>query len=325
MSRSTLTRRALIGTTAAALAAPALFRNQRALAQSATAPKAAYPSVYPRRFGSGTILAVSDGYVKLPTSFVTGLTEAEKAADQAAAYAPDPASIIATVTCHVLERGDRRILIDSGAGSSFGRTTGRLSETLRRLGINPASITDVVLTHLHPDHAGGLLAGEGKAFPDATLHVDAAELAYWTDETNAAQASELVRPFFPVAQAVASVYADALSPFSGEAEVLPGLRSLALPGHTVAHRGYHLGDGREELIIAGDAIVFAAFQFVHPDAASLADTDAALARATRRTLLDRAATDRLLIAGTHLPFPGFGHVERKGEAYAWIPEEWRLD
>lgn len=320
-----VTRRTLITSgLAATVAAPALLRTGPLRAQDALVPKPAFPSVYPRRFGDGLLMAIADGYVTLPTAFVGGLTEAEVAADQAAAYAPDPASITAPVTCHILQLGDRQVMIDSGAGTSFGPTTGRLAETLAVLGIDPAGITDVLLTHLHPDHVGGLLGAEGPVFPNATIHLDAAELAWWTDPAQPATAPDLVKPFFQVAQGFAASYRDHLQTFNGEAEVLPGIRSLALPGHTVGHRGYHLAAGSEELIVAGDAVVFAAFQFVHPEATSLADTDPAVAIATRRALLDRASSDRLLLAATHLPFPGFGHVERRGEAFAWVPEVWRL-
>jgi len=326
MNQFAPTRRALIATgIAATLAAPALLRAGPLRAQTAPTAVQTFPSVYPRRFGDGTLFAISDGYLTLPTSFVAGLSEAEIAADQAAAFSPDPATITAAVTCHILQTGDRRVMIDSGAGTSFGPTAGRLAETLKTLGIDPASITDVLLTHLHPDHVGGLLGTEGAAFANAMIHVDTAELAFWTDPAAESAAPDIAKPFFSVARAVATAYRDRLSPFSSEVEVVPGIHSVALPGHTVAHRGFHLAQGSDELIVAGDAVVFSAFQFVHPQATSIVDSDPALAVTTRRTLFDRVSADRLLIAATHLPFPGFGYVERKGEAYAWVPETWRLD
>lgn len=323
MTRRPFSRRQLLTTGAGAvLAAPALFRAMPAQAQAAV--PVALPSIYPRPFGSGEILAIADGYVTLPTQFVGGLTEAELLADQVAAYAPDPASITAPVTCHVIRTGGRVILIDSGAGTSFGPTTGRLAAGLAAAGIDPASVTDILLTHLHPDHVGGLIPDGQIAFPNAAIHVDEAELAYWTDPSNATSAVDLVKPFFDVAAAAVSAYGERIQPF-GTSEILPGMRALPLPGHTPAHVGFEVSDGADILIVAGDAVVFAAFQFTHPQATSLADTDPAQAIETRRMLLDRAAVDRMVVAATHLPFPGFGHVEARSDgAYAWIPENWRL-
>ena len=112
-------------------------------------------------------------------------------------------------------------------------------------------------------------------------------------------------------------------PFSGDVEVLPGITAVALPGHTVGHTGFLLAGRDAQILVFGDAAHSAAVQFPHPDAGLVFDTDPAEAAATRVGLFDRLAADRTLVAGTHMPFPGFGHVARAGGAYAWVPEEWR--
>ena len=121
-----------------------------------------------------------------------------------------------------------------------------------------------------------------------------------------------MQPFFARARATAAAYGDRLVPFSGDGEVVPGVTSLALPGHTLGHTGFRLASGGAEIVVFGDAVNSAAVQFDHPEAGLVFDTDAALAAATRAKLLDALAADRTLVAGTHLPFPGIGHVARAG-------------
>ena len=119
------------------------------------------------------------------------------------------------------------------------------------------------------------------------------------------------QPFFARARATAAAYGDRLVPFSGDGEVIPGVTSLALPGHTAGHTGFRLASGGAEIVVFGDAVNSAAVQFSHPEAGLVFDTDAALAAETRAKLLDVLAADGTLVAGTHLPFPGIGHVARR--------------
>ena len=133
-----------------------------------------------------------------------------------------------------------------------------------------------------------------------------------------------MKPFFARSAATAAAYGDRVIPFSGDVEVLPGVTALALPGHTVGHTGYRLASGGAEIIVFGDAgkLVGGA---VRPSRrrARLRHRRRRGRRQTRRRLFDMAATDRTLVAGTHLPFPGIGHVVRSGDAYAWEAEEWQ--
>lgn len=325
MTTNGLSRRALLSAGAGLAAAlPVLSRGVPAMADAATGP-APLPSIYTRQFGAGQIWFIADGYVKLPTQVVGGLTAEQVLAAQTAAYAPDPASIIAPVTSQVLRLGDRTVLIDAGAGVSFGPTLGRLPAALAAAGIAPDSVTDVLVSHFHPDHVGGLIPAGGPAFPNATVHVPDADRAFWGDPSNATKVIDAAKPWFDTAGAVLKAYGDRIQTFTGEADLLPGVRALPMPGHTPGHSGFALSDGKESLLVCGDAAVLQAFQFTHPAAFSVIDFDAEQAIATRRALFDRAATDRLLIAATHLDFPGVGHVEAGPVgSFAWVPEPWRL-
>jgi glyoxylase-like metal-dependent hydrolase (beta-lactamase superfamily II) len=128
---------------------------------------------------------------------------------------------------------------------------------------------------------------------------------------------------FARAAATAAAYGERIVPFGADGEVAAGISSLALPGHTVGHVGYRVDAGGGGIIVFGDAVNSSAVQFTHPEAGLVFDTDPAQAAATRARFFDMVASDRTLVAGTHMPFPGLGHVARSGDAYAWVPEEWQ--
>jgi glyoxylase-like metal-dependent hydrolase (beta-lactamase superfamily II) len=317
----TMSRRMLLAGGAAALAAPRLLAATGARAQEGSAPVA--PLVYPRKVGELEVTAISDGYVEFPGLPFVNIDDEEVRTALTAAFLDPAAPLRLGVTAHLVRGGGRTVLIDSGAADTFGPTLGRLPAALAALGVQPADVQAVLLTHMHPDHLGGLLAADGPAFPNATVHADEADLGYWTDEATAAQAPKDFQPFFTRARATAAAYGDRIQPFSGEAEVLPGVTTVPLPGHTVGHTGFRLASGDAEIIVFGDAAHSSAVQFAHPEASLSFDTDPAQAAESRTRFFDMAATDRTPVASTHLPFPGVGHVARSGAAYAWVPESWQ--
>ncbi len=160
-------------------------------------------------------------------------------------------------------------------------------------------------------------------FPNAELVMHADEWAHWHDDARMAQAPEMMRiRYFPSARQQAAPYRDRLRLHRG-GEVFPGVTAMPLQGHTPGHTGYMVASGTETLFIWGDIVHVPEVQIPRPEVAIEFDTDSAAAIATRRRVLDMVATDRLLIAGMHMHFPGYAHIMRAPEGYRMVPEAWR--
>jgi glyoxylase-like metal-dependent hydrolase (beta-lactamase superfamily II) len=314
-----LSRRSLFASAAGATAATLLPISVRAEAQAA-------PRVitYSRSVGDIEVTTLLDGYFLLEQAWVSGL-DAPMIAEGLTAAALDPAAAVPLpITAYLIRQGKTLTLMDSGAGGSLGPTAGNLQAMLAGVGVDPASVDRIVLSHMHPDHIGGLLAGEAAAFANASVHVSDIERAFWTDPANAAAVPDAIKPWFDLAGAVLAAYGDRVAPFTGETDLGGGLSTVPMPGHTPGHTGYRISAGTAQALLWGDSTAIAALQFTHPDAGIVFDTDSAEAAVTRRKVLDMVVADRMLVSGTHMPFPGFGYVAARDGAYAWVPEEWKL-
>ncbi|WP_334191947.1 MBL fold metallo-hydrolase [Pararhodobacter sp.] len=224
------------------------------------------------------------------------------------------------VNAYLLEIGTQKLLIDTGTRDLYGPTLGRLPDQLAAIGVSAEQIDKVVLTHMHNDHTGGLTSATGSAvFTNAELIVPAAEWDFWTSEEVYTNASDGFRFSFTGARAAAAAYAGKVRVFGAGDEVLSGLSSISLPGHSIGHTGYRLSAGSEQMIIWGDCVVSPQVQFDHPEWASTFDADAASSIASRRRIFDETATDTILVAGMHLPFPGVGYLSRRGERFRFEP------
>jgi glyoxylase-like metal-dependent hydrolase (beta-lactamase superfamily II) len=90
-----------------------------------------------------------------------------------------------------------------------------------------------------------------------------------------------------------------------------------LYGHTPGHSGFLIHSGKEQLLVWADCVHSIAIQAAHPEVSFAADVDPDAARLTRQKLFDQVSTDRLLVTGMHLEFPGFGYLVRAGKSFLY--------
>lgn len=289
-------------------------------------PTRQVPGVYHLPCGDILVTALNDGTFGKGVDFfdyVTGPPKDELVAMHRATCRPVPPLI--AVNAFVLHMADRLVLVDSGCGAIFGSELGLLSGNLAAAGVSPEDIDTILMTHLHPDHVGGLTDGAGRAvFPNAELIVHADEQAYWSDPSVLAGASsEQAKQWIQLTLATLAAYRGRTRLVTA-GEVLPGLTAVPAPGHTPGHTGWLITSGGEALLIWGDIVHLQGIQFMYPEAGmSSVDVDSAQATTTRRRIMDMAAADHLRVAGMHLDFPAFGHVARERDHFVFVPDPWR--
>ncbi|WP_052279046.1 MBL fold metallo-hydrolase [Solidesulfovibrio magneticus] len=217
--------------------------------------------------------------------------------------------------------GDRRILVDAGTGDLLGPSLNKLPESLAAAGFAPGQITDILLTHIHADHSGGLTVQGRLVFPNATVHVSRAEKAFWLDPANADKARDSHKPMFAQARKSLEPYAAAgrLVTFEAGQDVVPGIASRPSTGHTPGHTFYVLDSQGQRLVFWGDTVHVAEAQFPCPELAIEYDIDHEAAVRARQQAMEEAAREGHLVAGAHIAFPGIGHVAKVGQGYQWIP------
>ncbi len=309
-----------------AAASAALLPALPARAKEAPAG-AQVPGVYRMKVGTFEVTVLNDGWLPIETKMYSGdQAEAEKMLQ--AAFLPKEAAPT-PVNQWLVNTGDKLILVDTGTSNVFAPTLGRTLKSLAAAGVNPADIDAVVISHIHPDHAAGLLTPDKKvAFPNATVHVNADEYAWWIEgEIKVPDQKPFWKGFAQVGRAAFKPYADAgkVQTFKNGTEIAPGITTIAAPGHTVGHSMVRLSPSGGDMLLWVDIVHNATLQFPEPDRSIAFDLDPPAAIATRKKVMDMAATDRLLIAGTHIAFPGVGHVTKSGTGYAWLPVFWNPD
>ncbi|MBV7378310.1 MBL fold metallo-hydrolase [Maritimibacter dapengensis] len=288
-------------------------------------PTGDQPAHFRFSVGETRITIVSDGWFPQPLSAL-GLNadEAEKAAFLEAHFLPTDE--IVGHTNHVfIENGDESVLIDVGSGNRFFDTAGRLIGNMESAGIDPFATSKVVITHAHPDHIWGIRDDFDEAIiPDAEYIIGEAEHAYWTQDGLVDRVAPEDQQFvLGAANSIAVDGADWSLGNDGD-EVAPGVRLMATHGHTPGHMSVMVESGDAQLLVLGDAITHAFGHFAHPEWYGSMDSDPEATVASRRALLDMAATDRIPVVGYHFPFPGVGHVMRDGDAYRFVPALWRF-
>jgi len=284
------------------------------------------PSRYALRVGEIDVMVISDGVVTPP---------AESMATNAAPAARE-AWLDGNFLSHdtfdwalnevVVRSGGRTMLIDSGLGLEYPDfpRAGQFGLRLDSAGIDLGSVTDVVLTHMHFDHIGGLLVDGVKTRlrPDLRIHMSAAEAKFWEapDFSRTAMPPDMQGVIRESAKRFLSEYHDQLRPFEVECEVAPGVVVTRTGGHTPGHSVVRLASGGERLMFAGDAVFPVSFE--HPEWHNGFEHDPEEAARVRVQLLRELAETGAWLVATHMPFPSIGRVAVAGDVFRSVPTWW---
>jgi glyoxylase-like metal-dependent hydrolase (beta-lactamase superfamily II) len=284
-------------------------------AESAAATATASGNVHEFTIGELTAYALKDGDFVLPND---GKIFALNRSPEDVAKLLEQANVSTTeltlsIQPLLVKSGDRVLLFDTGAGTTAGEAAGKLLASLNEAGIEPASVTDIFISHAHGDHIGGAFDKDGAlVFPNATVRMSAAEWA--ATEASAAndeQRASLVQTIAPKVET-----------FAPGVELIEGVvKAVDIKGHTPGHSGYLITSGDESLLYIGDSAHHYIVSVQEPDWTIQFDGDAPTAQTSRKELLQTNADSGQRIYAVHFPFPGLGKFSREGERFVWSAED----
>ena len=280
------------------------------------------PGYYRFNVGDFEVTALSDGTVKLPVIKLLTNTKPENVmAALKKGYLKE--TVETSVNGYLVNTGSKLVLIDTGAAGLFGPTLGNLVNNLKASGYKPEQVDEIYVTHMHPDHVGGLMQQSTLAFPNATLRIEKNDTDFWLSDANLNAAPDGAKGFFQGAMASVKPYASAgkLKTFQGNTELVPGVRAQSAFGHTPGHTVYVVESKGEKLMLWGDLMHVAAVQFEEPSVTIEFDTDSKAAAAERKKAYADAAKNGYMVGVSHIAFPGVGQLRAapSGEGYVWVP------
>lgn len=284
------------------------------------------PGLYRYRLGAFEITSISDGTVPQDLhSLLRGSSKSDIDHLLKDAHVANP--VEASINSYLINTGEKLILVDTGAGSFFGAGYGgKLVQRLQSDGYEPSQITDILITHVHTDHSGGLVNSGQAVFPNATLHIGKADLDFFLNSKNQNGVKNYDKVYFQQATTALTPYIKLghISPISGSKQLFTGVHASPTPGHTPGHYFYTVESKGESITFIGDSIHVESVQFPKPEITITYDVDQPSAAKQRAVQFEKIAKEGGLIAAPHLPYPGIGyiHQEASGQGYRFIRAEY---
>ena len=278
------------------------------------------PGNYRVMLGDFEVTALSDGTVQLPMDkLLVGVSPADFDKALKKFHLTNP--IDTSINGYLINTGTKLVLIDTGAGSFFGPTVGKLVASLKAAGYTPDQVDEIYITHMHGDHIGGLTVNGAAVFPNAIVRADKHEADKWLSQANMDKAPADMKDGYAHAISALAPYIAAghFKTFDGNTDLVPGIKSIAAPGHTPGHSIYLVESNGKKLVLWGDLMHVAAVQFDRPAVAIHFDSDSKEAIASREKAYADAAKEGYLVGSAHLSFPGLGYLRAEGKGYVWIP------
>jgi len=271
--------------------------------------------------GRATLSVISDGHLVLPTNF---LQPPNVSTEEFQIWLKTQSIVTERIqsACNITlwRHGDALVLFDVGAGGAFMDSAGQLLDGLEAAGVAAEDITDVVITHAHPDHLWGLVDDfDELVFPEANYHMHESEWDFWWADDTVDKMPEARKVFAVGAKNRFNYLADRIQLFSNGDEPVSGVEAVLTAGHTPGHTSFALHSEGNSAMVIGDALTHPVLAFEKTSWLNASDHDPLLAAESRKGLLDRLATDKTPIIGYHLPYPGLGQVQRDVSAYRFEP------
>lgn len=284
------------------------------------------PGFFRYAMGDLVVTALYDGYVSLDPMTLSGLTDEERKADLVKDMQPTTGNLNSSVNAFLIHDGTRLIMIDAGSAHFAGPTMGRLLDNVAAAGYAPADIDTILLTHMHPDHIGGVTNDKGEAlFPNATVWAAKADADFWLDAETTKGLPAEQQIFVSIAQDAAAPYlaSGRFKTFAKTEDIVPGLLSAVdAAGHTPGHTAFMVTSAGERMLFWGDISHLPSIQLPHPAATIDLDIFPDMAVASRKRVLADSVSAGWVVGAAHLPFPGIGRVRKDGEGYAWVAVEY---
>ncbi|MEO7214556.1 MAG: MBL fold metallo-hydrolase [Mucilaginibacter sp.] len=275
---------------------------------------------YRANFGSFQIVALSDGTVPVEAKTIL-LPKDPGVLAQQLKKAGLASTVEISINAYLIKSGSRLILVDAGSGDLFKPFGGRLVTSIMTAGYRPEDISDILITHVHVDHSGGLSQDGKLVFPNATIHLSQKELDFWkvheTLQTGEAKGITLNRPAYLNLKPYLT--ANRIKAFSSASEIIPGIAAIEKPGHTPGHTVYAIGSGKQKMIFFGDLVHIEQVQFYDSSIPDEYDFDKQKGATQRNATYAEFARKGYIIAAAHVSFPGIGRIIAEGNHYKWLP------
>jgi glyoxylase-like metal-dependent hydrolase (beta-lactamase superfamily II) len=285
------------------------------------------PAFYRFKVGAYQAIAVSDGPLQLgppsPDVFI-GISKEDMTRKLFDSFLSTE-RVALDQNALVINTGNTVVLFDTGLGSNsiLGPDTGRLIMGLKAAGIDPKDVDAIALTHAHPDHCWALMGEDGtRNFPNAQIYMAQVDFDFWTDE--AKLGNERLKAFVETTRKQLLPNRDRVVFVKEGQEIIPGIRPLAAPGHTVGHTIYMITSDGQSICNVGDIAHHYVLMLDNPRLEFAFDTDGKQAVASRLRVFDMLAATRTLMIAYHFPWPGIGHIAKQGDGYRYFPTPMRM-
>ena len=322
-----LTRRALLGSTAAGAAALSLGTS----AAHASAPPVGKQNAgfYRYKVGDIEVTVVTDGSntFKFADGHLTNKTRDDMNRALEAAYLPKD-QLTTPYNPIVVNTAGKLVVIDTGTGeAAYERSkgvTGQVQTNLKAAGIDRNAVDTVIISHFHGDHINGLITADKKlAYPNAEVLVPAGDWKFFMDDGEMSRATgDRMKGVFAGARNVFDAIGRKVTPYEPGKEIAPGITSVATPGHTPGHSSHIIASGNSKVYVQADVTHVPYVHVRNPGWHAFYDQDGAMAEATRRKVYDMLVAEKMMVQGFHYPFPSLAHVEKSGDGYREVMVPW---